>query len=46
MNQEYTDICSRCRQPCSRLRVSVNNSTPKFVTSCCGVAPVAVRKET
>ena len=46
MNQDYADICSRCKQPCTRVKVRLNSGVPCYLTSCCGVAPVAVRKET
>ena len=46
MNQEYTDICSRCQRPCIRLRQLVRGGVARFVTSCCWSSPVAVRKET
>lgn len=39
----YIDHCSKCQKPCTRVkRISSRTGSARFVTSCCGVAPVAV----
>jgi hypothetical protein len=50
MNQtEYEDKCSRCGQPCTRVRVQLLKGAwtkVRYVTSCCEAKPVLVRRET
>ena len=46
MNQDYADICSRCKRPCTRVIRRCFNNLRRYVTACCGAPPVAVRKET
>ena len=43
MNQiTYSDKCSACNQPCTRLRrVSSRTGSARWVTDCCGSSPMA-----
>jgi hypothetical protein len=47
----YEDACSECNRPCSRVKRATRTRgqgfvSTRFVTSCCGAAPVAVPQET
>jgi hypothetical protein len=43
MNQtKFEDTCSKCGQPCTRVkRISSRTGSARFVTSCCEAKPVA-----
>lgn len=42
---QYEDQCSKCKQPCTRVRRHRKDNGTIYVTSCCSAPPMAVKKE-
>lgn len=48
LTAQYIDACSKCKQPCTRVKVQILQSGyPKirYLTNCCNAAPMAINPE-